>query len=35
MTQLHENIVGIDAAIFMHPTTGKHLGMLMPSMTHY
>ena len=23
MTQLHENIVGIDAAIFMHPTTWK------------
>ena len=21
MTQLHDNIVGIDAAIFMHPTT--------------
>ncbi len=23
MTQMHDNIVGIDAAIFMHPTTGK------------
>ena len=23
MTQLHENIVGIDAAIFMHPLTWK------------
>ena len=23
MTLLHENIVGIDAAIFMHPTTWK------------
>ena len=23
MVQLHENIVGIDAAIFMHPTTWK------------
>jgi glycyl-tRNA synthetase len=23
MTQLHDNIVGIDAAIFMHPTTWK------------
>ncbi|MFN3530183.1 MAG: glycine--tRNA ligase [Bacteroidia bacterium] len=26
MTQLHENIVGIDAAIFMHPTTWKASG---------
>ena len=26
MTQLHENIVGIDAAIFMHPTTCKASG---------
>src|SRR3954470_9972196 len=26
MTQLNENIVGIDAAIFMHPTTWKALG---------
>ena len=23
MTQMHENIVGIDAAIFMHPTVWK------------
>ena len=23
MTRVHENIVGIDAAIFMHPTTWK------------
>ncbi|MFM7079700.1 MAG: glycine--tRNA ligase [Bacteroidota bacterium] len=26
MTRLHENIVGIDAAIFMHPTTWKASG---------
>ncbi|TAH27472.1 MAG: glycine--tRNA ligase [Cytophagales bacterium] len=26
MTQLHENVVGIDAAIFMHPTTWKASG---------
>lgn len=26
MTQLHENIVGIDAAIFMHPSTWKASG---------
>jgi glycyl-tRNA synthetase len=26
MVQLHENIVGIDAAIFMHPTTWKASG---------
>jgi glycyl-tRNA synthetase len=26
MTQLHENIVGLDAAIFMHPTTWKASG---------
>lgn len=26
MTQMHENIVGIDAAIFMHPTTWKASG---------
>src|ERR1700747_691876 len=26
MTQLHENIVGIDAAIFMHPATWKASG---------
>src|SRR5580700_9662467 len=26
MTQLHENIVGIDTAIFMHPTTWKASG---------
>src|SRR6187455_991919 len=26
MTQLYENIVGIDAAIFMHPTTWKASG---------
>src|SRR6187402_3533720 len=26
MTQLHQNIVGIDAAIFMHPTTWKASG---------
>lgn len=26
MTQIHENIVGIDAAIFMHPTTWKASG---------
>lgn len=26
MTQLHDNIVGIDAAIFMHPTTWKASG---------
>ncbi|HRH60356.1 MAG TPA: hypothetical protein PL045_07285, partial [Chitinophagaceae bacterium] len=26
MTHLHENIVGIDAAIFMHPTTWKASG---------
>ena len=23
MTQMHENIVGVDAAIFMHPPPGK------------
>src|SRR6187551_4036585 len=26
MTQMHENIVGIDAAIFMHPTVWKASG---------
>jgi len=26
MTQMHENIVGIDAAIVMHPTTWKASG---------
>src|ERR1700758_22767 len=26
MTQMHENILGIDAAIFMHPTTWKASG---------
>ena len=26
MTQIHDNIVGIDAAIFMHPTTWKASG---------
>lgn len=26
MTQLHDNIVGVDAAIFMHPTTWKASG---------
>ncbi len=26
MTQLHDNVVGIDAAIFMHPTTWKASG---------
>lgn len=26
MTQLHSNIVGIDASIFMHPTTWKASG---------
>src|SRR6187431_3502293 len=26
MTRLHENIVGLDAAIFMHPTTWKASG---------
>ena len=26
MTQMHENIVGIDAAIFMHPTIWKASG---------
>ena len=26
MTQLHDNIVGIDASIFMHPTTWKASG---------
>ena len=26
MTQFHQNIVGIDAAIFMHPTTWKASG---------
>jgi len=26
MTQLHENVVGIDASIFMHPTTWKASG---------
>src|SRR3712207_7917439 len=26
MTQMYENIVGIDAAIFMHPTTWKASG---------
>src|SRR3954471_19041101 len=26
MTQMHQNIVGIDAAIFMHPTTWKASG---------
>src|SRR6187455_3298596 len=26
MTQMHENIVGVDAAIFMHPTTWKASG---------
>lgn len=26
MVQMHENIVGVDAAIFMHPTTWKASG---------
>ena len=26
MTRMHDNIVGIDAAIFMHPTTWKASG---------
>ena len=26
MVHMHENIVGIDAAIFMHPTTWKASG---------
>jgi len=26
MVQMHENIVGLDAAIFMHPTTWKASG---------
>ena len=26
MTKMHDNIVGIDAAIFMHPTTWKASG---------
>ena len=26
MVQMHDNIVGIDAAIFMHPTTWKASG---------
>ena len=26
MTQMHDNIVGLDAAIFMHPTTWKASG---------
>ena len=26
MVQMHENIVGIDSAIFMHPTTWKASG---------
>ena len=26
MVQMHENIVGIDAAIFMHPNTWKASG---------
>ena len=34
MVQLNENIVGLDAAIFMHPTTWKLRGMWMPLMTH-
>lgn len=34
MVQLNENIVGIDAAIFMHPTTyGRLPDMWMPLMT--
>lgn len=33
MVCLHENIVGIDSAIFMHPTIGKHPATLMRSMT--
>lgn len=28
MVQMHENIVGIDASIFMHPTTWKASGHL-------
>ncbi len=27
MTQMHENIVGIDAAIFMHPQHGRQADM--------
>ncbi len=27
MTQMHQNIVGLDASIFMHPTTWKHQDM--------
>ena len=27
MTRNHENIVGLDSSILMHPKFGKHLGM--------
>ncbi len=33
MVQLHENIVGLDSAIFMHPQPGKHRATSTLSMT--
>jgi glycyl-tRNA synthetase len=33
MVQMNDNIVGLDASILMHPTTWKHLDMLMLLMT--
>lgn len=33
MTQRHSNIVGVDAAIFMHPAFGRPLVMLVDSTT--
>lgn len=32
MTQMHENIVGLDSAVFMHPKFGKQVVTLMHSM---
>jgi hypothetical protein len=34
MVQMNDNIVGLDASILMHPTTGKLQDTLMPSMIH-
>jgi len=34
MTQMNDNIVGVDAAIFMHPTTWKASGHVIVLVTH-
>ena len=33
MVQMHDNIVGLDSAIFMHPKSGKHPATSMRSTT--